>query len=499
MTIKIWQWLKRTSKALRFEDDVLTKWQMLAWDDTKYSDWHLVIEAESHDLYVYNSSVTPSAETWKFVKIYDSKEEVNNKLNLKANLQDVPFKTINIRDNNFTSEENINKFYSALNWLWRNWLVVIVHNLNYYIYKYQDLDINKVYFISINNIYNSSTKYNWKKFIVLHLDSIQYDSNDDRYIYWNITNVENIYEENDLTNNWNSLLPFKYFNITSISNENFTPVVKHLFKYWEVILRYNKKFYYYYGSSSSSKKIYLTSELYEYANWDNNTIKQIRDAIIIVLDEYNSNTNYNNFSVNNVYLGSMNHNLNTVFNDLIKVVSIDSSKVNTQAEKDKASLIYNYITNDKNILIKDVYEWFYTFYNDYGSDYYVFKSISWSEAFIKIYNNRYEVVYYQNKVQVQFDYTFTTDDPLTISYTRTLYPSSATIYYNDWWKWFLTLQGSRYIQNYIDKDWNIHNWFIWEKWLEVTEFNDDWINAYIDLQYIGTWVNFKWIAIIEYL
>ena len=69
MTINISQDFKRTSKSLRFEDDVMTKEAMLSWTDDKYSDWYLVVESESHDLYIYDSSATPSSETWKFVKV----------------------------------------------------------------------------------------------------------------------------------------------------------------------------------------------------------------------------------------------------------------------------------------------------------------------------------------------------------------------------------------------------------------------------------------------
>ena len=68
MAIKIWQEFERTSKATRFKDDVMTKAQMLACTDDNYSDWYLVVEKDSHDLYIYDSNATPSAETWKFVK-----------------------------------------------------------------------------------------------------------------------------------------------------------------------------------------------------------------------------------------------------------------------------------------------------------------------------------------------------------------------------------------------------------------------------------------------
>ena len=69
MAIPISQDFRRTSKALRFQDDVLTKEQMLSWDDTKFSDWYLVVEKDSHTLYVYNATATPNLETWKFEKV----------------------------------------------------------------------------------------------------------------------------------------------------------------------------------------------------------------------------------------------------------------------------------------------------------------------------------------------------------------------------------------------------------------------------------------------
>jgi len=68
MALNVWQPFKRTSKGQRFDWDVMTKAQMLLWDDTQFEDWYLVVESESHDLYIYDSNATPSAETWKFVK-----------------------------------------------------------------------------------------------------------------------------------------------------------------------------------------------------------------------------------------------------------------------------------------------------------------------------------------------------------------------------------------------------------------------------------------------
>lgn len=68
MALNVWQPFKRTSKGQRFDWDVMTKAQMLAWDDTQFEDWYLVVEKDSHDLYIYDSNATPSQETWKFVK-----------------------------------------------------------------------------------------------------------------------------------------------------------------------------------------------------------------------------------------------------------------------------------------------------------------------------------------------------------------------------------------------------------------------------------------------
>ena len=46
----------------------MTKAQMLACTDDNYSDWYLVVEKDSHDIYIYDSNATPRQETWKFVK-----------------------------------------------------------------------------------------------------------------------------------------------------------------------------------------------------------------------------------------------------------------------------------------------------------------------------------------------------------------------------------------------------------------------------------------------
>ena len=73
MAINISQSFKRTSWATRFTDDVLTKAQMLEWDSTKFPDWYLVVDLEDKDLYIFDSSVTPSTETWYFVKFDTSK------------------------------------------------------------------------------------------------------------------------------------------------------------------------------------------------------------------------------------------------------------------------------------------------------------------------------------------------------------------------------------------------------------------------------------------
>ena len=69
MWLKVSQPFSRTSKWLRFEDDVLTKAQMLSWTDNQYSDWYLVIDKDTYDLYIYKAGATPSATTWKFVKV----------------------------------------------------------------------------------------------------------------------------------------------------------------------------------------------------------------------------------------------------------------------------------------------------------------------------------------------------------------------------------------------------------------------------------------------
>lgn len=68
MAFPVTQPFKRTTKSLRFEDDVLTKSQMLQATDDQYETWYAVIDKDTLEQYVYNSNATPSQETWKFVK-----------------------------------------------------------------------------------------------------------------------------------------------------------------------------------------------------------------------------------------------------------------------------------------------------------------------------------------------------------------------------------------------------------------------------------------------
>lgn len=68
MALEVWQSFKRTSKWLRFEDDVLTKSQMLQATDDDFETWYAVIDKDTLEQYVYNANATPSATTWKFVK-----------------------------------------------------------------------------------------------------------------------------------------------------------------------------------------------------------------------------------------------------------------------------------------------------------------------------------------------------------------------------------------------------------------------------------------------
>ena len=103
MAIDIITSFNRTSKALPFTDSVMTKAEMLAWNDEHFTDWFLTVCKETKEIYIYKETATPSAETWKFVLVetwwwwdltnYYTKLETNVLLDDKANATDVYTKT----------------------------------------------------------------------------------------------------------------------------------------------------------------------------------------------------------------------------------------------------------------------------------------------------------------------------------------------------------------------------------------------------------------------